>query len=370
MNIICELREQLQGGEFGAAVQGEPPRGNCNTPHHFLGPVSDDRKSLIQISHEKSEFCRDWVVRGEQPEKVSAVQEHWTNQKEMAVQGESQPAPKWPEPGAPPRAEKPPLGQIKTDWQSAYYTLWEELDQQQHRAAAAERRVRELEAELADSKKDAEGWKREFNMYRSAWLREIGGTIANKHHEIDGFVLRTREIYEKSRKWDTQQQLTEMRLRDAFHDVPDPGPVPDRDKRLEFEIKLRGHKFNRAEFAVPMALPAETIMQIVELFYPGPASSADATALKTVASEAPLKQSGEIGSQSPHALPPHVVTIFKERELQRAWEAGRDAAASRLGELDANTSSPIIQRKREVYIEAIRALAYPSPVPDQKEESK
>ena len=48
--------------------------------------------------------------------------------------------------------------------------------------------------------KDRDGRLREFNMWRSAWLREIGGVIRHKHHEIDGFVLRTRDIYEHWQK--------------------------------------------------------------------------------------------------------------------------------------------------------------------------
>jgi hypothetical protein len=42
----------------------------------------------------------------------------------------------------------------------------------------------------------AQGWCSEFNKYRGAWLREMGGEIRRKTHEIDGFVLRTRDIYE------------------------------------------------------------------------------------------------------------------------------------------------------------------------------
>jgi len=44
-------------------------------------------------------------------------------------------------------------------------------------------------------------WEHEFNMYRTAWLREIGGIIRKKSHEIDGFVLRTRELFEQAKKW-------------------------------------------------------------------------------------------------------------------------------------------------------------------------
>ena len=54
----------------------------------------------------------------------------------------------------------------------------------------------ERRAFIAELKTSLDDWKRTFNMYRSAWLREIGGVIRNKSHEIDGFVGRTRDIYQ------------------------------------------------------------------------------------------------------------------------------------------------------------------------------
>jgi hypothetical protein len=50
-----------------------------------------------------------------------------------------------------------------------------------------------LEHELAAAKKDAEDWKRHFEMYRKAWIRELGGWLIPKAHEIDALVLTTRK---------------------------------------------------------------------------------------------------------------------------------------------------------------------------------
>lgn len=72
--------------------------------------------------------------------------------------------------------------------------------------AALESTVKQQEEEIATLKvsigtvtRERDDWKRDFNMYRTAWLREIGGVIRSKAHEIYGFVLRTREIYSQYR---------------------------------------------------------------------------------------------------------------------------------------------------------------------------
>jgi len=46
-----------------------------------------------------------------------------------------------------------------------------------------------------------------FQMYRTAWLREMGGVIVPKHWEIDGFVLRARDIYEKAQLVDRIKKI-------------------------------------------------------------------------------------------------------------------------------------------------------------------
>jgi len=46
-----------------------------------------------------------------------------------------------------------------------------------------------------------------FKQYRGAWLREMGGVIRPKHWEIDGFVLRARDIYEKAQLVDRMKAI-------------------------------------------------------------------------------------------------------------------------------------------------------------------
>ncbi len=58
------------------------------------------------------------------------------------------------------------------------------------RANKAERERDALKSKCDELK----GWKREFEMYRRAWIRELGGSIVRKTHEIDGLVLTTREM--------------------------------------------------------------------------------------------------------------------------------------------------------------------------------
>lgn len=36
----------------------------------------------------------------------------------------------------------------------------------------------------------------ELRMYRRAWIRELGGRLIPKHHEIDALVLTTRRLRE------------------------------------------------------------------------------------------------------------------------------------------------------------------------------
>jgi hypothetical protein len=52
-----------------------------------------------------------------------------------------------------------------------------------------------------------------FEQYRTAWLREMGGVIRPKHWEIDGFVLRMRDIYEKAQLVDRMKQLMVKKLK-------------------------------------------------------------------------------------------------------------------------------------------------------------
>jgi len=61
-----------------------------------------------------------------------------------------------------------------------------------------------VEANLADY---AKRYFDLFEQYRGAWLREMGGVIRPKHWEIDGFVLRMRDIYEKAQLVDRMKQI-------------------------------------------------------------------------------------------------------------------------------------------------------------------
>src|SRR5271163_2728276 len=61
-----------------------------------------------------------------------------------------------------------------------------------------------VESNLADY---AERFFRLFDQYRNAWLREMGGVIVPKRWEIDGFVLRAEEIYEKAKLVDRMKQI-------------------------------------------------------------------------------------------------------------------------------------------------------------------
>ena len=61
-----------------------------------------------------------------------------------------------------------------------------------------------IEANLADYARRYFGL---FNMYMMAWLREMGGVIRPKFHQIDGFVLRARDIYEKAQLVDRIKQI-------------------------------------------------------------------------------------------------------------------------------------------------------------------
>lgn len=68
-----------------------------------------------------------------------------------------------------------------------------------------------VEANLADY---AKRYFNLFEQYRGAWLREIGGVIRPKHWEIDGFVLRARDIYEKAQLVDRIKRVMVKSLKE------------------------------------------------------------------------------------------------------------------------------------------------------------
>jgi hypothetical protein len=58
----------------------------------------------------------------------------------------------------------------------------------------AEVGIKVFERLAKENEQKALDWEHEFNMYRSAWLRELGGELIPKTHDIDSFVLTTRKI--------------------------------------------------------------------------------------------------------------------------------------------------------------------------------
>lgn len=105
---------------------------------------------------------------------------------------------------------------------------------QKSREAAASKRpsglVDSLIKEIIDLNKRVVDWKSTFMMYRNAWLREIGGVIRNKSHEIDGFVLRTKDVIAEAEKRGRSEvtraqiaEAVEFRLNDThYHNTFEP----------------------------------------------------------------------------------------------------------------------------------------------------
>lgn len=63
----------------------------------------------------------------------------------------------------------------------------------QERTETAEASLADRDRELRKAAEDAASWKSHFEMYRDAWIRELGGWLVPKHHEIDALVLTTRQ---------------------------------------------------------------------------------------------------------------------------------------------------------------------------------
>lgn len=75
--------------------------------------------------------------------------------------------------------------------------------------ALAETGIRVFEKKAQEAERRAEDWRHEFNMYRSAWLRELGGKLIPKRHDIDAFVLTTRALRERAERGARLKQLVE-----------------------------------------------------------------------------------------------------------------------------------------------------------------
>lgn len=73
----------------------------------------------------------------------------------------------------------------------------------------AEVGIRVFERRAAEEERRAEDWRHAFNMYRTAWLRELGGKLIPKRHEIDAFVLTTRALRERAERGARLKQLVE-----------------------------------------------------------------------------------------------------------------------------------------------------------------
>jgi hypothetical protein len=58
--------------------------------------------------------------------------------------------------------------------------------------------VNELEREIIRLNEELTSVWKDHSMYMKAWQREIGGFIRAKHHQIDGYVLRTRDVIKEA----------------------------------------------------------------------------------------------------------------------------------------------------------------------------
>lgn len=80
------------------------------------------------------------------------------------------------------------------------------------RAKDAEALQAETAMLLAEMTKDRDSWKREFDMYTKAWLRELGGKLFNNHHPIDAFVMTTEWMRNRSDRFEVTHALAKKAL--------------------------------------------------------------------------------------------------------------------------------------------------------------
>jgi len=85
----------------------------------------------------------------------------------------------------------------------------------------ARARIEELECVEANLADYARNYFQMFDLYLHSWLRNIGGVIRPKHHQIDGFALRTQDIYEKAKLVDRIKKIMsdEMKREGATKDT-------------------------------------------------------------------------------------------------------------------------------------------------------
>jgi len=86
---------------------------------------------------------------------------------------------------------------------------------------------KKLAYRLEGMEKDRDIWKGAYEMYQSAWVRELGGYAKYQHkHQIDALVISTREMREKAVQWDRQETM--LLNKDPFWNVPEP-EIPKTD---------------------------------------------------------------------------------------------------------------------------------------------
>jgi HEPN domain-containing protein len=75
----------------------------------------------------------------------------------------------------------------------------------------AETGIKVFERKFKDAERLANDWRHEFNMYRTAWIRELGGKLIPKTHDIDALVLTTKALREKAERAARLKELVEDR---------------------------------------------------------------------------------------------------------------------------------------------------------------
>lgn len=93
-------------------------------------------------------------------------------------------------------------------WDSSV-RLWQWLRARLESYGRHDERVQELLAASNDlqqqaraARADATAWRREYEMYSNAWLRELDGRLFNKRHRIDALVKTTRHMVQRARHAD------------------------------------------------------------------------------------------------------------------------------------------------------------------------
>lgn len=52
-------------------------------------------------------------------------------------------------------------------------------------------RLTQIRREVAALAKDRDDWKREWDLFRGSWVRNLGGSLFNKRHLIDALAMTT-----------------------------------------------------------------------------------------------------------------------------------------------------------------------------------